>query len=250
MRAKGIAYDTGFVRHGEISLEGFDLDVVRRDLTVIRDDLRCNAVHLVGGDPERLELAAGIAAGLGLEIWFSPYPLELTPDGILELFTDCARRAERVRLRGAEVVFVTGVEVSIMNSGFLPGDDVGQRLGHLLGRPERMREAGEKLTAFLAEAVAVVRQHFREAHLRLHPVREPRLGPVRHQVVRADPLRRGRRRLRREHQERGGAGETGRDHRLRHGGLARLGCRGSAQHGDRRARRRRVAGSREGRVRA
>ncbi|MCG8921237.1 hypothetical protein [Lentzea sp. CC55] len=161
MRAKGIAYDTGFVRHGEISLQEFDLDVVRRDLTVIRDDLHCNAVHLVGGDPERLERAAGIAAGLGLEIWFSPYPLELTPAEVLELFTDCARRAERVRQRGAEVVFVTGVEVSIMNPGFLPGDDVGQRLGHLLGRPERMREAGEKLSAFLAEAVAVVRRHFR-----------------------------------------------------------------------------------------
>ncbi|MFJ5990616.1 hypothetical protein [Lentzea sp. NPDC092896] len=164
MRAKGIAYDTGFVRHGEISLEKFDLDVVRRDLTVIRDDLHCNAVHLVGGDPERLERAAEIAAGLGLEIWFSPYPLELTPAEILDLFTDCARRAERIRLTGAEVVFVTGVELSIMNSGFLPGDDLVQRLTRLLGeaegRAERMGEAGVKLNELLAQAVAVVREHF------------------------------------------------------------------------------------------
>ena len=163
MRAKGIAYDTGFVRHGEISLEKFDLDAVRRDLTVIRDDLHCNAVHLVGGDPERLERAAEVAAGLGLEIWFSPYPLELTPAEILDLFTDCARRAERIRV-GAEVVFVTGVELSIMNSGFLPGDDLVQRLTRLLGeadgRAERMREAGARLNEFLAEAVAVVREHF------------------------------------------------------------------------------------------
>ncbi|MFI6097771.1 hypothetical protein ACIA8G_19610 [Lentzea sp. NPDC051213] len=159
MRAKGIAYDTGFVRHGENSLETFDLDVVSRDLTVIRDDLHCNAVHLVGGDPQRLEQAAEIAAGLGLEIWFSPYPLELTPPEILDLFADCARRAERIRLK-AEVVFVTGVELSIMNSGFLPGDDILQRLGRLLGRPERMREAGAKLNEFLAEAVSVVREHF------------------------------------------------------------------------------------------
>ncbi|MGW6445443.1 hypothetical protein [Lentzea sp. NPDC055074] len=159
MRAKGIAYDTGFVRHGDMSLEKFDLGDVRRDLTAIRDDLRCNAVHLVGGDPERLERAAGIAAELGLEIWFSPYPLELTPSEILDLFADCARRAERIRAH-AEVVFVTGVELSIMNSGFMPGDDVLDRLGQLLGRPERMRAAGEKLNAFLAEAVGVVREHF------------------------------------------------------------------------------------------
>src|SRR5688500_18467022 len=113
MRAKGIAYDTGFVRHGQISLPDFDLDEVRRDLAVIRDDLHCTAVHLVGGDPERLERAAEIAAGLRLEVWFSPYPLELTPAEILDLFVDCARRAERVRRGGAEVVFVTGVELSI-----------------------------------------------------------------------------------------------------------------------------------------
>ncbi|SDG21879.1 hypothetical protein SAMN05216553_106233 [Lentzea fradiae] len=160
MRAKGIAYDTGFVRHGEISLPDFDLGAVRRDLTAIRDDLHCTAVHLVGGDPERLERAAETAAELGLEVWFSPYPLELAPDEILGLFADCARRAERVRSTGAEVVFVTGVELSIMNSGFLPGDDVGDRLGRTLGRPERMREAAERLNAFLAEAVTVVRQHF------------------------------------------------------------------------------------------
>ncbi|HEX7306804.1 hypothetical protein [Lentzea sp.] len=160
MRAKGIAYDTGFVRHGEFSVEEFDLDAVRSDLTVIRDDLHCNAVHLVGGDADRLERAAEVAADLGLEIWFSPYPLELTPDEILGLFADCARGAERVRQRGAEVVFVTGVELSIMNSGFLPGDDVLQRLGQLLGQPERMREVAGKLNAFLAEAVGVVREHF------------------------------------------------------------------------------------------
>ena len=160
MRAKGIAYDTGFVRHGEISVEEFDLDVVARDLTVIRDELHCNAVHLVGGSPERLEQAARIAVSLGLEVWFSPYPLELTPAEILELFVDCARRAERIRADGGEVVFVAGVELSIMNDGFLPGDDVMDRVNRLLGQPERMQEAGARLGEFLVEAVAAVRAEF------------------------------------------------------------------------------------------
>lgn len=164
MRAKGIAYDTGFVRHGEISLKSFDLDVVRRDLAVIRDDLHCNAVHLVGGDPERLEQAARIAAALGLEVWFSPYPLELTAPEILDLFTDCARRAERVRAAGAEVVFVTGVELSIMNQGFLPGTDVLERVDRLFtepdGRAERLLEASARLNDFLGPAVAAVRAEF------------------------------------------------------------------------------------------
>jgi hypothetical protein len=165
MRAKGIAYDTGFVRYGEISGGSFDLDRVRRELAIIRDDLHCNAVHIVGGDPERLELTARIAAELGLEVWFSPYPLELSTTEILSLFADCAERAERVRQTGAEVVFVAGVELSIMNQGFLPGGDVNERLGLLLGRPdgraERLAEASARLNEFFGEAVAAVRERFR-----------------------------------------------------------------------------------------
>lgn len=72
MRAKGISYDTGFVYNGRLGRERFDAEVVRRELTIIRDDLHCTAVRIMGGDPDRIELAAGYAADLGLEVWFSP----------------------------------------------------------------------------------------------------------------------------------------------------------------------------------
>src|SRR5690242_7471502 len=111
-----MTYDTGFVRHGEISREDFDPAVVRRELTIIRDD------------PDRLDLARRCAAELDLEVRFSPYPLELAAAEILLLFADCAERAERLRSGGAEVVFVTGVELSVMNREFMPGDSVDQRL--------------------------------------------------------------------------------------------------------------------------
>ncbi|WP_030674465.1 hypothetical protein [Streptomyces rimosus] len=164
MRAKGICYDTGFVRHGCTSRERFDSDLVRRELAVIQDELHCNAVHITGGDPQRLELAARHAAELGLEIWFSPYPLELTADEILTLVADCAQRAERLRAQGAEVVFVVGVELSVMNHGFLEGAGTEERLDWLLGdlarRPERLAALRTRLNAFLREAVALVREHF------------------------------------------------------------------------------------------
>jgi hypothetical protein len=164
MRAKGMTYDTGFIRGDDSSRKSLDPAVVKRELAIIRDDLHCNAVQIIGGDPERLELAAAYAAELGLEVWFSPYPLELTADEILSLFTDCARRAERLRETGAEVVFVTGVELTIMNHGFLPGDSLEERLGHLLGEPdgrhERLAEVTTRLDDFLGTAVAVVREHF------------------------------------------------------------------------------------------
>jgi len=164
MRANGIAYDTGFVSDGVNSLEHFDPEVVRRELTIIRDDLHCNAVQLVGGDPQRLESAARAAAELGLEVWFSPYPLDLTPDQILVLLLDCAERAERLRAAGADVVLVAGVELSIMNRGFVDGDRVDERLRRLLadpdGRAERIAEVRARLDQFLRTAVAAIRERF------------------------------------------------------------------------------------------
>lgn len=166
MRAKGICYDTGFLQFLDegTSREHFDPDVVRRELTIIRDDLRCTAVHLVGGDPERLDLAARCAAELGLEIWYSPYPLELTADEIRTLFVECAERAERLRNEGAEVVFVAGVELSIMNRGFLDGASLEDRLARLLAdpdsRPARLAAVRSRLDEFLREAVAAIRERF------------------------------------------------------------------------------------------
>lgn len=164
MRARGMTYDTGFVTHGLMSRERFDPAVVRRELAIIRDDLHCNAVQITGGDPRRLELAAGAAAELGLEVWFSPYPLELEPEQILALFQDCAARAERLRQRGATVVFVAGVELSVMNRGFLPGESPEERVEQLMSRPERraeaMRELSTRLNAFLSDAAATIRERF------------------------------------------------------------------------------------------
>jgi hypothetical protein len=163
MRAKGMTYDTGFIHNGRISRERFDPVLVTRELTIIRDDLHCNAVQIIGGDPERLEVAAQIAAELGFEVWFSPYPLDLTTDEIHALFIDCAERAERVRAAGADVVFVAGVELSIMNRGFFDGDRIPERLSRLFADPQRrdrIAEARSRLDGFLRTAVATIRERF------------------------------------------------------------------------------------------
>jgi hypothetical protein len=164
MRAKGITYDTGFVRDGAVSRPTFDPTIVRRELEIIRDDLHCTAVRVSGGDPERLEFAAGYAAELGLEVWFSPYPLELEAAEMLSLFADCAQRAERIRRAGASVVFVTGAEMCLMNKGFLTGDTMQERLRPLLGAGDRLadlvRDMSTRVDDFLAGAVSVVRERF------------------------------------------------------------------------------------------
>jgi hypothetical protein len=106
MRAKGMGYDTGF-KIGDSDGRPVEPALVQRELAIIRDDLRCNAVRLVGNDLDRMEMAAGYAADLGLEVWFSPYPMDLDQPRVLDLLADAAERAERLRRRGAEVVFRT-----------------------------------------------------------------------------------------------------------------------------------------------
>jgi hypothetical protein len=126
VRGKGITYDTGFFCAGSTTStrEPFDPEVVRREMGVIREDLHCNAVRVTGGDPDRLEVAAQHAA---------------------------------------EVVLLTGSELSLFTAGFLPGDRLDDRLG-LLAAPHRLRELLAEVPArindFLAKAVEVVGARF------------------------------------------------------------------------------------------
>jgi hypothetical protein len=78
MRAGDIGYDAGLSFDG-ITRRPFDHAVVRRELQIIRDDLHCTAVRMFGNDLDQLDFAARHAAGLGLEVWFSPYTYQLDP---------------------------------------------------------------------------------------------------------------------------------------------------------------------------
>jgi hypothetical protein len=163
MRAKGITYDTGFLSAGTSTREPFDPEVVQREMRVIRDDLHCTAVRVTGGDPDRLEIAAAHAADAGLEVWFCPFTNGLTQDALLALLADCAERAERLRRRGAEVVLLTGSELSLFTVGFLPGETLAERLA-LVADPVRVRsligEVRSRINEFLQRAVNVVRARF------------------------------------------------------------------------------------------
>ena len=99
MRSKGIHYDTGTFPAGRSSRPGFHPDDVRRDLVLIADELRCDAVRITGGELDRITLAATCAADAGLEVWYSPHPCELDAHGMAALFDEAASRAETVRAR-------------------------------------------------------------------------------------------------------------------------------------------------------
>jgi len=163
MRGKGINYDTGARMSRRWTREEFDSETARRELEVIRNELHCNAVRITGSDPERLSIAGEQAAELGLEVWLAPFLCELTTEQMLPVFADCADRAEKLRAGGAEVVLIVGAELSIFAHGFLPGEDLLERVAVLTPGPDRARLVSAvpaRLNAFLREVMAEVRQRF------------------------------------------------------------------------------------------
>ncbi|WP_405840524.1 hypothetical protein OG528_21380 [Streptomyces platensis] len=132
MRARGINHDTGFLPGDDLSRKTFTAEAARRDLAVIAGELHCDAVRISGGDPERLGIATQCAADAGLEVWFAPFPVDLTPEEMLPFFADCAERAE--------VVFVAGC--GGRGGGCVPGRVQHHDVPGRAARALRARQAG------------------------------------------------------------------------------------------------------------
>jgi hypothetical protein len=133
-------------------------------MRIIADDLHCTAVRISGGDPERISVAGRHAAEAGLEVWFSPFPCELTADQLRPYFADCAERAESLRGDGATVVLVTGCELTLFNHGFFPGADTYERIDNVMNGGtelwQTLPEVSARLSVLLTEVAEQARTVF------------------------------------------------------------------------------------------
>lgn len=103
MNRRGVGYDVGTIFAGPgwkiRTRPGFDARTARRELSIIRDELHCNAVRIGGHDPGRLMMAAEAALRLGLETWLSPSLQQKSPEQTLRYYLAVARAAEELRAR-------------------------------------------------------------------------------------------------------------------------------------------------------
>ena len=73
MKYKGINYDVGTTMiNGELSRKVFDLEVVTKEIAIIKNELHCNAIRISGLSIDRIAEASEIALKMGLTVWFSP----------------------------------------------------------------------------------------------------------------------------------------------------------------------------------
>jgi hypothetical protein len=162
MRRRGVCYDVGRVLEGMPSPANwrpvFDPAEVRRELTIIRDDLHCNAVRICGRDLERLTVASAEALELGLEVWFSPELWDRSSDDTLAYVADAAREAERLRRQHPDrLVLSVGSELTLFMAGIVDGENVLDRLARPSFRAViRSGAHNERLNGFLASAVRAV----------------------------------------------------------------------------------------------
>ncbi len=141
----------------------FDRAIIRRELTIIHDDLHCNAVHLQGFDLGRLEQAATDALDLGLEVWFSPERWDARAAATLDYVARASVVAETLRkTHGDRIVFSVGTELSLFMRGILPGRTLLRRLRPKTMLPAiRSRRYLPPLRDFLLKAATATRANFR-----------------------------------------------------------------------------------------
>lgn len=168
MYSKGVNYDVGIYPFGpdRPSRVPFDSATVRREMEIIRTQLHCTAVRIIGRDLDRLVTASEHALDLGLEVWFAPLLHDADEYATLEYLDACATDAERLRKQAPNVVFMAGSELSFSMKGLLSGDDSLARVRtamlpwRLLASTIRHGSYHHRLNRFLGRARALVRERF------------------------------------------------------------------------------------------
>ena len=160
---KGINYDTGFEPYGpeHSSRKTFDSIVVGRELQIIAENLGCTHIRITGSEPTRIESAARLAISTGMDVWFSPFPCNLTTEDLISYLLTCAIRAEKVRQVSHNTIFVVGCEISLFNSGFLPGNHLLERSQAFAGFGKWKPPMNEKIKQFFEKAIPEVRKYFK-----------------------------------------------------------------------------------------
>lgn len=154
MDIRGVSYHTDDLPAG----------LAERDMRVVREDLRCTAVMLVGSGVGPLESAALAALDAGLDVWVRPRIADRPVGDLVALVAAMADLAERLRVaRPGRVTLMVGTEFSLTVPGLLPGRGEFSRL-QIITRPRLLRwfsrRVDRRLHTLLATTAAVARERF------------------------------------------------------------------------------------------
>ncbi len=168
---KGITYDSGTISIGAggvpeaPSREGWSDEVtartaMRREIDVIRDELKCAAISILGSDVARLTDGAAMALERGFHVWLQPRLMGAASDDTLNLLSEVARSAEQLRMDSPNIGVNVGVEATLFTGGIIPGDSFEERVASLIAAGNQLPAFNRNLNVYLERAVAATRASF------------------------------------------------------------------------------------------
>ena len=169
MLLRGINYDIGTpFRKDELSRPDFDENIIRKEIEIINNELKCNAIRISGYDIQRLSKASEFALEQGMQVWFSPAYPDATKQEAIDYLTDCAIAAEKLREKYDDVIFIVGCEYSLFLKGFVKGETIYDRfekmfspLAIILNMIGLRNNMHKKLNQFLKDATEKIKAHFK-----------------------------------------------------------------------------------------
>ncbi len=171
LKIKGINYDVG-TRYTPtfITRQELDIDIMQRELNVIKNQLHCNAVRIYGEDIRKLVECTKIAINYKLQVWLSPRLINGSENETLNYVRNCAIEVEKLRKFNSSIVFVVGNELTLDMKGLVHGETYQERgsnlFNHVVKNKLKNLAGGEntqdkRLNEFLRLLVNVVKQHFK-----------------------------------------------------------------------------------------
>lgn len=164
----GVVYDVGLMFGGKnLSVANFRPEQVAYDISIIKHVLNCNTVRIEGEDLYRLSIATREASKQGLKVLFNPWKMESDSATTVNYMRQASEVAEKLRIEGADLIFVTGCEYTLFNRGVYPGDSLDERLAWLsnLGKMpnpmETLQAKNKTLNHILQSMLSEVKKNFR-----------------------------------------------------------------------------------------
>ena len=150
------------VRGVSYLVDGAEPDDLGRDLTLIAQELHCNAVMLIGRDTDRLMSGARLALEIGLAVYVRPDATDLRSEDMLSQLATVAGLAEELRVEHSDrVTLLVGSEFSHTVGGIVPGPRSFIRLALILRyRRVLRRRIQRRLADLLTRAAEVARNQF------------------------------------------------------------------------------------------
>jgi hypothetical protein len=168
MKYKGINYDIGTrTLAGGLTRPIFDVETVTREIEIIKSELHCNAIRISGLDIDRIGIASEIALKAGLTVWFSPVLQYEDQIGTFNYVLRAAGRAEELRLKYENIIFVMGCEFTLFTHGFIKGKTGEERMRNMFS-PWSMikslvgikRTYNKRLRSFLSKLISEIKTLF------------------------------------------------------------------------------------------